>query len=299
MAAQQAAAPQAAAYHAVAGHTAGRALVLGGGGVAGIAWITGLLAGLADAGQDVTGAGLLIGTSAGAAVAAQLGSGLSLDALFARQVDPALQSTEIAAEIDFAKFAEDLAPYLAKADTVDGQLRQFGGFALAAKTVPEADRRAVIASRLPSHDWPSRDIRLVAVDCETGSTAVFTPASGVTLIEAVAASCAVPGIWPPVTIGGSRYMDGGVRSSDNADLAEGASEILVISPLGMDSPLPTQMPLREVVAKLRAEGALVTVIEPDEASKAAIGTNALDPATRVPAANAGRAQGQAGLPPAA
>jgi NTE family protein len=212
--------------------------------------------------------------------------------------DPALQSTEIAAEIDFAKFAEDIAPYMAKADTDLEQLRQFGVFALAAKTVPEADRRAVIASRLPSHDWPSRDIRLVAVDCETGSIAVFTPASGVSLIDAVAASCAVPGIWPPVRIGGSRYMDGGVRSSDNADLAEGASEVLVISPLGMNSPLLTPLPLREVVAKLRAGGAQVTVIEPDEACKAAIGANALDPATRIPAAHAGRAQGRCGLPPA-
>jgi len=291
---EQAAGLQAAARQAAGG----RALVLGGGGVAGIAWITGLLAGLADAGQDVTGADLVIGTSAGAAAAAQLGSGLPLDDLYARQVDPALQSREIAAEIDWAKFAEDLAPYMAKAGTLEGQQRQFGVFALAATTVPEADRLAVIASRLPSHDWPARDIRLVAVDCETGSTAVFSKASGVSLIDAVAASCAVPGIWPPVTIGGSRYMDGGIRSADNADLATGASEILVVSPLGMDSPLPTSMPLREVVASLRATGAQVRVIEPDEASKTAIGANALDPATRVPAARAGRAQGQAGLPPA-
>jgi NTE family protein len=298
MADQQEASHPTADQLATAGHATGRALVLGGGGIAGIAWITGLLAGLADAGQDVTGADLVIGTSAGAAVAAQLGSGLSLDDLYARQVDPALQSTEIAAEIDYETFAAAIAPYMAKATTAEGQLRQFGAFALAAETVPEADRRAVIASRLPSHDWPSRDIQLIAVDCGTGLTAVLTQASGVSLIDAVAASCAVPGIWPPVTIGGSRYMDGGVRSADNADLAGGASEILVISPLGMDSPLPTTMPLREVVAALRAGGARVTVIEPDEESKAAIGTNALDPATRLPAATAGRAQGRAGLPPA-
>ena len=72
----------------------------------------------------------------------------------------------------------------------------------------------------------------------------------------------------------------------------------MISPLGMDSPLPTPMPLREVLAGLKDGGATVTVISPDEASLAAIGTNALDPATRVPAATAGRAQGRAGLPPA-
>lgn len=84
---------------------AGQALVLGGGGVAGIAWMTGLLAGLADAGQDVTGADLLVGTSAGAAVAAQVGSGLSLDALFARQTEPALQAREISAEVDMQEVA--------------------------------------------------------------------------------------------------------------------------------------------------------------------------------------------------
>ncbi|HEX4832907.1 MAG TPA: patatin-like phospholipase family protein [Trebonia sp.] len=275
------------------------ALVLGGGGVAGIAWITGLLAGLADAGQDVTGAGRVIGTSAGATVTAQLGSGLPLEDLVARQVDPARQSAEIFAEVNFEAWGQALAPYLDQAESPEGQLRQYGAFALAAGPVaPEADRLAVIASRLPSHDWPARDITLVAVDCASGALAAFTAASGVDLIPAVAASCAVPGIWPPVTIGGRRYMDGGVRSSDNADLAEGAAEVIVVSPLGSDSPLPSPLPLGEVVARLRAGGARVTVIEPDAASRAAIGANALDPATRVPATTAGRAQGRRGLPPA-
>ena len=260
--------------------------------------MTGLLAGLADAGHDVTGADLIIGTSAGANVAAQLGSGLSLDDLFARQVDPARQSRELAAEIDWERFAADLAPYVSEADTLTGQLRGFGRFALAAETVPEPERLAVIESRLPSHDWPATPTRLIAVDCESGELATFDAGSGVSLIDAVAASSAVPGVWPPATIGGRRYMDGGVRSSDNADLAAGAARITVISPLGMDSPLPTALPLRKVVADLRDGGALVTVLSPDEASVAAIGVNALDPATRVPSATAGRAQGRGGLPPA-
>jgi NTE family protein len=274
-----------------------QALVLGGGGVAGIAWMTGLLAGLADAGQDVTGADLVIGTSAGASVAAQLGSGLSLGDLYARQVDPALQSREIPAEVDLAKFAEDIGPYLADATSPVDTLRLFGAFALAASTVPEADRLAVIAGRLPSREWPARQIKLVAVDCESGAIEVFDASSGVSLLDAVAASSAVPGIWPPATIGDRRFMDGGVRSSDNADLAEGAARITIISPLGLDSPLPTPLPLRDVVAKLRAGGAQVTVIEPDKVSREAIGANPLDPATRVPAAEAGRAQGQGGLAP--
>ena len=273
--------------------------MLGGGGVAGIAWITGLLAGLADAGQDVTAAAdVIIGTSAGANVAAQLGSGLPLEELFARQVEAALQSRELMAVIDWEKFAADIERYTSASDTPTEQLRNLGRFALDADTVPEPQRMAVIESRLPSREWPTRPMKLTAIDCVSGELTVFDAASGVSLVDATAASAAVPGIWPPVTIDGRRYMDGGVRSADNADLAAGAQRIIVISPLGMNSPLPTPMPLREVLAALKDGGATVTVISPDEASVAAIGVNALDPATRVPAATAGRAQGRTGLPPA-
>jgi NTE family protein len=276
----------------------GQALVLGGGGVAGIAWITGLLAGLADAGQDVSGADVIIGTSAGANVAAQVGSGLALTELLARQVEPARQARELTAVVDWDKFGADLQQYMADAGTPAEQLRNLGRFALDADTVPEPKRIAVIESRLPSREWPVTPMKLTAIDCVSGELTVFDAASGVSLVEAVAASSAVPGIWPPVTINGRRYMDGGVRSADNADLAAGAARVVVISPLGMDSPLPTPMPLREVVTSLKDGGATVTVISPDEASLAAIGTNALDPATRVPAAAAGLAQGRTGLPPA-
>jgi NTE family protein len=273
----------------------GQALVLGGGGVAGIAWMTGVLAGLADAGQDVTGADLLVGTSAGATVAAQVGSGLSLDALFARQVEPALQSREISVELDMETFAAEFGALLTgvtSAESAQEAQRRTGAFALAARTVPEAERRAAVRSRLPSPQWPSRRMLLVAVDAQTGQTRVFDRQSGVNLIDAVAASCAVPGIWPPVTIGDRRYIDGGARSNENADLAAGAARIVVLSPLGHDSPLPSRMPLRDVVGRLAAEGSAVTVITPDEASVAAIGVNLLDPATRIPAATAGRAQGR-------
>jgi NTE family protein len=272
------------------------ALVLGGGGVAGIAWMTGLLAGLTEAGQDVTGADVVIGTSAGATVAAQLGSGVSLAGLYARQTDPALQSVEIMAEIDMAEFGEQFERYMKGATSQQEIMRAAGAWALATQTVPEARRRAVIESRLPSQEWPSRRIELVAIDCESGLTRVFSRQSGVSLVDAVAASTAVPGIWPPVTIDGHRYMDGGVRSMDNADLAAGAARIVVISPFGMNSEIPSPMPLSGVVAQLRGDGADVTVLQPDEASVAAMGANPLDPATRVPAAEAGRAQGRAGLP---
>jgi predicted acylesterase/phospholipase RssA len=141
----------------------GQALVLGGGGVAGIAWMTGVLA--------------------GAAVAAQVGSGLSLDALFARQVEPALQAREISDELDMEKFAAEFGALLTRMTS--------------AESAQEAQRRATVGSRLPSPDWPSRRMLLVAADAETGQTRVFDRQSGVDLIDAVAASCAVPGVWPP------------------------------------------------------------------------------------------------------
>ncbi|WP_370970049.1 patatin-like phospholipase family protein [Amycolatopsis sp. cg9] len=271
----------------------GQALVLGGGGVAGIAWTTGLLTGLAEHGQDLTGADLIVGTSAGSAVAAQVTSGLPLAELFARQADPARQAPEIPADIDFEKFAADFGGAVTGTTDPAEIRRAVGRLALAAETVPEADRRAVIAARLPVHEWPERRLVVVAVDAETGEPRRFDRASGVPLVDAVTASCAVPGVWPAVTIDGRRYVDGGVRSGENADYATGCTRVTVVSPLGLDSPLPMEKPLSTVLSELRAAGAEVALITPDEASIAAIGENPLDPSTRTPAAEAGRAQGAA------
>ncbi|WP_326956301.1 patatin-like phospholipase family protein [Amycolatopsis sp. NBC_01286] len=271
----------------------GQALVLGGGGVAGIAWTTGLLAGLAGHGQDLTGADLIVGTSAGATVAAQVTSGVALADLLARQADPARQTPEIPAEIDMEKFVADFGAAFEDADSPAEVRQRVGELALSAETVSEADRRAVIAARLPSHDWPEQRIVLVAVDAETGEPRQFDRDSGVSLVDAVAASCAVPGIWPPTTIDGRRYIDGGVRSGENADYAAGATRVTVVAPLGLESPLPGEKALLTVLEDLRKAGAEIAVISPDEASVAAIGQNPLDPSTRTPAAEAGHAQGAA------
>ncbi len=270
----------------------GTCLVLGGGGVAGIAWMTGVLAGLADAGRDVTDADLMIGTSAGSTVVAQVGSGLPLQSLVDRQSDPGLQSKEIPVQLNLERFALELGRVLGGAASDDDRRQRIGAFALAAETVPERDRRAVIESRLPSHDWPVRAIQVVAVDAESGEPRVFDCHSGVDLVAAVAASCAVPGIWPPVGIDGRRYVDGGVRSSDNADLAAGFPRVVVLAPMGFESPLPSAQPLTDTVDQLRRNGSSVVVIVPDARSKAAIGTNPLDPSTRAPAVKAGREQGR-------
>ncbi|MEU8347601.1 NTE family protein [Actinomadura meyerae] len=266
----------------------GRALVLGGGGVAGIAWLTGVLAGLAGEGTDVTGANLLLGTSAGSAVAAQVAGGSPIGELFARQADPALQNRELVPSggVTVAELGE-IWMRLAQEDDDPAAIRRgLGARALAADTVDEAARREVIAGRLPVHEWPSRDLRITAVNALTGDLRVFDRGSGVSLVDAVAASCAVPLIWPPVTIGGIRYVDGGVRSVNNLDLAAGFGRVLLVAP--MDDP-----GLSADIAAVEKAGGRVEVIVPDEAALAAFGGDPLDPSSRTPAANAGLAQGEA------
>lgn len=258
----------------------------------GIAWETGLLAGLTEGGADVLGADLFVGTSAGSAVAAQITSGTPLKNLFQRQVDQALQVRELAAVLDadavMALFAD---AYEGASDPLDVR-RRMGAMALAAPTVPEADRRAVIEARLPSHNWPDVDLKIVAVDAETGEERVFDRGSGISLVDAVAASCAVPGIWPPVTIGDRRYVDGGVRSAENADLAANCDRVAILQVMQ----IPGNNDLGDQIAALRERGSQVSLIQPDEAATAAIGTNLLDPAAREPAARAGYEQGLRAAP---
>lgn len=273
--------------------TVSKALVLGGGGVTGIAWELGLLAGLQDNGVDLRDAGLVVGTSAGSVVGAQITSGTDLDSLFERQLVPPEQSGERTMAWDPAAMEAAFA-HLMSAGPLDTQtLRaRIGAFALSASTVPEAERRAIIASRLPSPHWPaSPKLLIVAVDTATGQERVFDRDSGVSLADAVAASCAVPGVWPPVTIEGRRYMDGGMRSVNNADLARGSQRIVILSPSGMADLGPLGN-LRDEVALLEREGGRVEVVSPDAASVQAIGPNVLDPARRAASARAGRDQGR-------
>ncbi|MEV5301633.1 patatin-like phospholipase family protein [Amycolatopsis methanolica] len=260
-----------------------RALVLGGGGVAGIAWQTGLLHGLSESGVDVLGADRFIGTSAGSTVAAQITNGTALAELFQRQVDPALQSPEIPADVDAETIAEMFGAAVSGATDAEDARRRIGELALAARTVPEADRLKVIEARLPVHEWPAAALHIVAVDAATGGDRVFTAESGVSLVDAVAASCAVPGTWPPVTIDGRRYIDGGVRSMENADLAAGCDRVLVLRV----TEVPGSTDLDDQVAALRRDGAAVLVVAPDAAAAEAIGPNLLDPTVREAAARAG------------
>jgi len=264
-----------------------RALVLAGGGVTGIAWETGALLGLRDEGVDVVErADLVVGTSAGSTVAAQA-LAADLADLYAAQLDDA--HGELTPELDLQLLATIFAE-LAGGRLPDQPARaRIGALALSAATVDEPTRRAVIERRLPTHEWPERRLVVTAVDAVTGELAVFDAGSGVSLVDAVAASCAVPGVWPPVSIGERRYIDGGVRSTANADLAAGHDVVVVLAPLTG----PAAATLDPEVASLRSSGTTVVVVATDAAAAEAMGLNPLDPSYRRPAAEHGRRQGRA------
>jgi NTE family protein len=143
----------------------------------------------------------------------------------------------------------------------------------------------VIGARLAGAAWPERALTITAVDAETGAFRTFDRASGVPLLHAVAASCAVPGVYPPVTIDGHRYVDGGMRSAANADLAHGYDRLVVLAPIPRGFG-----PMASVDAQVTGMVSRVAVVSPDKDSKVAIGRNVLDPAARAPSAKAGRAQ---------
>lgn len=272
--------------------TVSRALVLGGGGVAGIAWETGILVGIADespaAAQALLDSDVLLGTSAGSAVVAQIGSGLGLADLFARQISET--SAEMDPGVGIDAITELFLAAMTDPDaTVAQKRRRIGAVALAADTVAEPMRRNVIAQRLPSHHWPVRVLRVTAIDAATGELVVFERDSGVDLVDAVAASCAVPGAWPPVTIGDRRYMDGGIGSTINLDVADDCAAAVVLVPTGESAPSAFGAGPADEIHGFR--GAALGVFADDE-SLAVFGPNPLDPNCRSACARAGRAQGR-------
>ena len=263
------------------------ALVLGGGGITGIAWELGILAGLAREGLDLTDADVVVGTSAGSVVGAQITSGIPLDELYADQLEPA--DHEIGGSMSRLAMLRLVPPYLLPGSGRD-KLARVGRVAQAAHAPGSADREGVIRSRLPVASWPERDLRVTAVDAESGEFTVFTAASGVDLVAAVAASCAVPTVWPPVEIDGHLYIDGGMRSTANVDRARGADRVVVLAPLPRSVSKRTS--IRAQLEKIAPRE--WSVITPDSEALAAFGRNLLDPAKRGVAAEAGMRQ-SAGL----
>jgi NTE family protein len=281
-----------------------RALVLGGGGSTGNAWLIGVIAGLFDAGLDVTEADLVIGTSAGSTAAAQIAGATPTELLAAILAAAPQQRTGPVGSDGgrvpirpVADHMERMSRIIAAAEDAADMRRRMGAAALdmdAASDGSWQERwRATVAARLPSQRWPQRTVLVTAVDAHTGEPVVFDRHGGVDLVDAVAASCA-SGL--PYRIGDSRYIDGGYRSNaENADLAAGYGRVLVLSPFGGRSlaPLDWGTHLAVQVDELRARGSRVETIFPDSNSEHMFGANAMDLSLRPPAARAGYDQGRA------
>jgi NTE family protein len=285
-----------------------RALVLGGGGAAGNAWVIGVIAGLFEARLDVTEADLIIGTSAGATAAAQITSATPTQ-LLAEILSAAPPQRPSPIGVDggpvpigpAANHMEIISAVIGAAKDAADMRRRMGAAALetdvASHRSAQAQWRATIAARLRSQLWPQRRLLIPAVDAHTGEPVVFDRHSGVDLVDAVAASTSNGFGVPPYGIGDRRYINGGYRRNENADLAAGYARVLVLSPFGGRSlhPLDWGTHLAAQADELRAGGSRVETIFPDSNSQNALGDGmeVMDLSRRRPCAQAGNTQGGA------
>ncbi|WP_236593358.1 patatin-like phospholipase family protein [Paenarthrobacter ureafaciens] len=282
--------------------TRARALVLGGGGSTGNAWLIGVVAGLAEAGLDVTNADLTIGTSAGSTAAAQI-SGAPIAEVYAAtlQVPPSQRPAPAnprpapARGRDVSDHMERTARIIASSADPADMRRRMGAAALElqASLDPSTQERwrATVAARLPRQEWPQQQILITAVDAGTGEPVEFGNSSGVDLVDAVAASCASGFAY---RIGSADYIDGGYRSNaENADLAAGFRRVLVLSPFGGRTRTPEawKQDLASQIEVLRAGGNQVETILPAVESEHLFGAKAMDFSLRPAAAMAGFEQG--------
>jgi len=244
------------------------ALVLGAGGITGVAWQLGMIIGLRQHGDDLTTADMIVGTSAGAVSGALVAAGL--DPAAAAALDAPLGPGDPPMQPDFVTGAKawellSSAPIGSLGNSTELR-RRIGSLARRANVGSEEALLASFRRRLPFDEWPARLV-VTAVDVESGEPVSWNAASGVPLVPAVAASCAVPCLFPPIAVNGRHYMDGGVRSRTNADLATGYERVVILAP---------RMPIAlrdDFAAELSRLGPGASLIEPDAATQEAIGGN--------------------------
>src|SRR5216683_2610643 len=280
-----------------------RAVVLGGGGPVGEAWESGIIAGLAEKGIDLSGADLILGTSAGAIVGARLASRMPRTDFINAALAPSAGPPPGQPDRTSSGPPPDLTFLARKLQEMDSGKRlkqsicaEIGEWAQKVRPViSESQFVASYLRRFPEKEWPSRGYECVSVEATDGSLRVWNGSSAIPLADAVASSCALPGVFAPVTINGHRYMDGGVRSVTNADLARGCRTALVLVPtMGADDALAKSFthPLSGELRTLRDSRCRVQLIVPDTASLNAFGATLGDENHRAPAFNAGLAEGR-------
>ncbi len=260
-----------------------RALVLGGGGTTGIAWEAGVLDALAADGVDVAAADKVVGTSAGAIIGALLTLGVPPDALAAEWLPRMRTLGRVDARMVAGALLDQLVP-----DRV-GRLRQVAASPRVASGLSAEVFVRAISEHLIGRPWPA-PLVVTAYDPAAGRVVAFDAASGVDLGRAVAASCAMPGVFPPIEIAGVPHLDGGCGSPANVPFAADCDRLLVLTPFHAARE-PARRP-RWQLAALPA-GTRHLLLRPDLAALRAIGVDVLDAARSAPARDAGRRQGRA------
>lgn len=261
-----------------------RGLVLGGGGITGIAWELGFLLSLLEAGLPLQEDTAVLGTSAGSVTGTLLTtrSESELHHRLEHLVDFEVTS-RLAIGALLGALPNLLLPGRAAAKRVT-----LAAQATRAHPGTGRKRHQAIRRRLDVTAWPEADLRITAVNGATGELTVFTRDSGVDINDAVAASCAVPFVWPPVRIQGTPYIDGGVRTPTNVDQMTGFATLLVLAPIEL--PFPPRRSARRQVIRSGALRSLV--VAPDRDSRRAIGRKVLDLTRASAAGQAGLSQGR-------
>jgi len=283
-----------------------RAVVLSGGGAVGIAWQTGLCAGLAEQGVNLSRADAVVGTSAGSAVGAQLAMGRDMGRALERFARSDGAERPPRATRRPPGQLSGLFLLMAKAMTAESDPHEvraeIGRLALAADTISEEQFMRGFAY-LAGEGWP-RGFACTAVDTASGELAVWRDSSQVDLVAAVSSSCSVPGLFPPITIGGRRYMDGGMRSGTNTDLAAGHEHVLIITLMGGallgtsggdGNPRVQRMRSnaeRELTALREGGAESIETLTPDAEAAAVMGMDLMNSALSHDAAQAGLRQGR-------
>lgn len=274
-----------------------RALVLGGGGTLGVAWETGLLAGLESTGVGLGGADLYLGTSAGSIVGSAIARGVSPQMMAEMQIAAARQQAGNAAPAGPAPdLSKVMAFFMRMPETGEPPIdlrREIGEVSRTSATMTEAQMLAQFAAIGVTGDWP-RNFACTAVDANTGEFKVWRESDRVDFAHAVASSCSVPGIYPAVRIQDRLWMDGGMRSGTNVDVAAGHDKVLVVAVI------PAAIAEPRMLARVNAEGAAVLaaggkyeVLSPDAEAMEAFGPNLMDGSRRIQMVEQGMRQGKA------
>lgn len=275
-----------------------RALILGGGGVVGVGWHSGLIAGLNERGIDLGLADIIVGTSAGSYVGTKLAAGHLFEPEF-KPSPMAIEADRVLVEmdrnLDMASMVKVFQIWMRQESMSRECLQTIGELAKAANTMDESLWITGSGTATEVEDWPELDLRITTVDVDSGELVIHTKKNS-SLHHAVAASCSIPGIFPPITIGDAQFMDGGLHSATNAHLVlEDRPDIaVIIAPICEQTAVfgaLAERNLYQEIEQLQSQEIKVVAITPNKTDIEAFGNNLMDVSRRDAARKAGYERG--------